>query len=160
MIKAAAIVVMLTTAGCGSVVHPSMPTSIREVAEAATAHPENSTAVLTVSVFTATGWYDGERFHYWPRLTLTERGSVSSAWITTMVFELVDGGPAGRVPPFSGSLHVPAGGEIALFQDKYSDAWLEITSDMVNAAKVSVVISYIDDLGRGGWATAIADVSR
>ena len=93
-------------------------------------------------------------------LTLAETSGVSRALIKKMTFELLDVGPSGRVPAMWEPREVPAGGTIALDEDDYGyGPWLEITS-MADASCVSLVISFVDDAGRGGLVTAIVPVSR
>jgi hypothetical protein len=77
-----------------------------------------------------------------------------------MVFELLDIGPAGRVPSVPVPISIiPAGGTIVLDEDPLGyGPWMEI-SNSVKASRVSVVIYYIDAEGRGGSVTAIANVS-
>jgi hypothetical protein len=107
-------------------------------------------ATLAIQSFTVTGWQDGGAFHYWPRLTLTETSRLAPASIIKIEFLLLDGGPAGRVPPSRERRVVPAGGNLTLDRGDYDDPWLEIFSDKVNAARVSVTISWVDDAGRAG----------
>jgi hypothetical protein len=119
-------------------------------------------ATLMIRDFTVSGWYDQNqrRFHYWPKLTLAETSGVSAASIVKIVFELLDVGPAGRVPPSLGPVAVPAGGTISLIEDDYGyGPWLEIDST-ADAPRVSVVIAFVDRDGRGASVSAIAPVSR
>jgi hypothetical protein len=136
------------------------------VAGTATANAETpdvvagSSATLAIRSFTVTGWTNGGRFYYWPRLTLAETSGSSGAVIKQMVFELTDTGPEGKVPVVWNPMQVPAGGTLTLDEGDYGDPWLEIDSTSANASRVSVVISYVDEQGRGGSISAVADVSR
>jgi hypothetical protein len=134
------------------------------VAAAADAPPvlhDPSAAVLAIQAFTASSWHDQDGFHYWPKLTLTETSGSSRALIQKMIFELMDEGPSGRVPPVWDRRQVPAGGTISLVDDEYFGygPWLELDST-ADAARVSVMISFVDDAGRGGSVSAVAQVSR
>jgi hypothetical protein len=116
--------------------------------------------VLAIQALTVDGWSENGRFHYWPKLTLTETSGISRASIKAITFELLDVGPAGRVPPARDPGDVPAGGTIQLVEDAYGyGPWFEIDST-ANASRVSVVISFVDDAGRGGALSAVAQVSR
>jgi hypothetical protein len=136
------------------------------IAGTATANAETpdvvagSIATLAIRSFTVTGWTQSGRFHYWPKLTLAETSGSSRAVIKQMVFELVDTGPQGKVPIVWNPAQVPAGGTLTLDEGGYGDPWLEIDSTSANASRVSVVISYVDEQGRGGSISAVADVSR
>lgn len=152
-------------AGCGSsLVAPtpatSMPPSAPNPPAPPEAPPDGSVATVVIQDFSVFGWYDHgqQRFHYWPKLTLAETAGVSAASISTISFELLDVGPAGRVPPASGSFLVPAGGVLRLDEDLYGP-WLEIDST-ANAARVSVLLSFVDNAGKGGSVSAIVAVSR
>ena len=119
-------------------------------------------AALVIRDFTVAGWYDQNqrRYHYWPKLTLAETSGVSPASIVKLAFELLDVGPAGRVPPSLGPVAVPAAGTISLVEDDYGyGPWLEIDST-ADAPRVSVVIAFVDRDGRGASVSAIAPVSR
>jgi hypothetical protein len=119
-----------------------------------------SSAVLAIQALTVDGWSENGRFYYWPKLTLTETSGISRASIKAITFELLDVGPTGRVPPASASGDVPAGGTIQLVEDAYGyGPWFEIDST-ANASRVSVVISFVDDVGRGGTVSGVAQVSR
>jgi len=118
-----------------------------------------SSAALAIQAFSVVGSSEGGSFGYWSKVTLAETSGVSRALIKKMTFELLDVGPAGRVPPSWEPREVPAGGSITLDEDDYGGPWLWITS-MSNASRVSLTISFVDDAGRGGSVTAVAPVSR
>ena len=120
----------------------------------------DSVATLAIRSFTVTGWTEGGWFQYWPRLTLAETSGASRAVIKQMVFELTGTGSAGRVPVVWDPAQIAAGGTITLDEDGYGGPWLAISSQVANAARVSVVISYVDEHGRGASVAAVADVSR
>jgi hypothetical protein len=116
---------------------------------------------VDIQAFSVTGWYADGRFHYWPRLTIAETGGRGPVVIAEMTFELLDVGPAGRVPPVRQSIQVPAGGALTLDANDYDGGpWLEIDSATADASRVSVLISFADAAGRGGSVRAIAQVSR
>jgi hypothetical protein len=118
-----------------------------------------STAALTIGAFTVEGWYEKGYFQYWPKLTLSESSGRSQATIKTITFELLDVGPSGRVPPSWNPGVVPAGGSITFTEDDYGGAWFSISST-AEASRVSMVISFVDDAGRGGVVSSMAQVSR
>lgn len=116
-------------------------------------------AMLTIGQFVVAGSFSEGRFSYWPKLTLLETTGRSQVTIVKMTFELVDTGPAGRVPSSPEFIVVPAGGTIVLDEDPLGfGPWRELSSS-VKAARVSVVIHFVDAAGRGGSVTAIAEVS-
>ena len=78
--------------------------------------------------------------------------------IKKITFELLDVGSAGRVPPSWQPFSIAAGATLTL-SEAYGDPWLEIDGS-ANASRVSVVIVFIDEAGRGGEITAVAQVSR
>jgi hypothetical protein len=121
---------------------------------------DGSIATLAIRSFTVSGWTEGGWFQYWPRLTLAETSGASRAIIKQMVFELTGTGSAGRVPVVWNPAEIAAGGTITLDEDGYGGPWLAISSQLANAARVSVVISYVDNAGRGASISAVADVSR
>ena len=118
-----------------------------------------STAALTIGTFTVEGWFEKGYFQYWPKLTLRESAGRSQATIKTITFELLDVGPAGRVPPWWTPGVVPAGGSLQLTEDDYGGAWFSISST-AEASRVSMRISFVDDAGRGGVVSSVAQVSR
>jgi hypothetical protein len=115
---------------------------------------------LAIQRFVVIGSVSGGLNWYWPQLTLTETTGRGPVRIVNMVFELLDIGPAGRVPSVPVPISIiPAGGTIVLDEDPLGyGPWMEI-SNSVKASRVSVVIYYIDAEGRGGSVTAIANVS-
>ncbi len=116
-------------------------------------------ATLEIRRFVVAGSFSGGYFWYWPKLTLIETTGRSDARIVKITFELLDIGPAGRVPEIHESIVVPAGGTIVLDEDPLGyGPWREI-SNSIKAARVSVVIHFVDVVGRGGVVTAIAEVS-
>jgi len=115
---------------------------------------------LAIKAFSVTGWFENGRFHYWPRLTVAETSGRGPAAIVEITFELLDVGPAGRVPPTYQRFVVAAGGTLTLDEDGYDGPWLEIDSERADASRISVVISYVDDAGRGRSVTALAPVSK
>ena len=121
---------------------------------------ESADATLALHRFSVVGWSGHGRFHYWPKLTLSETSGRSAARILKMTFELLDVGPSGLVPHVRQAIDVPAGGTIVLDENDYDHGpWVEIDST-ANASRVSVVISFVDDQGRGGVVSAVAQVSR
>lgn len=118
-----------------------------------------SVSSVDIRQFTVSRRQDHGRFLYWPTLTLSETSGRSRASIKKIVFELLDvGAAAGQVQPFWNAPDVPAGGTISLVTTTNGHApWFEIDSG-VNAPRMSVTISFVDDAGRGGLATAIAAV--
>lgn len=114
-------------------------------------------AVLTLSLFTVDGWYDAGRFHYWPKLSLSSSGGPIA--IKKIAFELLDVGSAGRVPPSWQQFSVAGGGTLNLSEDPYGGPWFEIDSS-ADASRVSIAIVFVDEAGRGGEITAVAQVSR
>jgi hypothetical protein len=121
--------------------------------------PDASSAALVIQAFSVVGSSEGASFGYWPKLTLAETSGVSRALIKKMTFELLDVGSSGRIPPSWEAREVPAGASITLDEDDYGGPWLWITS-MGDASRVSLTISFVDDVGRGGSVTAVAPVSR
>jgi hypothetical protein len=132
--------------------------SVAATVDGPTISASPSGATLVIQTFTVSGWYDHGLSFYWPKLTLTETSGRSSASINKINFELLDIGSSGRVPPDLTPRAVPAGGTISLDDDGYGP-WFEISST-ADASRVSVVISFVDDAGRGGSVSAIAPVSR
>jgi hypothetical protein len=121
----------------------------------------SSSAILAIQAFTVDGSFENGRFYYWPKLTLKETSGISRASIKAITFELLDVGPAGRVPPAVNPAIVPAGGMIQLVEDAYGyGPWFDIDSTTANASRVSMVISFVDDLGRGSALSAVAQVVR
>jgi hypothetical protein len=120
-----------------------------------------SSAALAIQAFSVIGRFDQRYFWYWPKLTLTETSGVSRALIKNITFQLLDVGPVGNVPPSWEPREVPAGGSITLDTDDlgYGMPWFEISST-AEASRVSLVISFVDDAGRGGSVAAIAPVTR
>lgn len=156
-----ATVLMLTSIGAGCGQNPAAPTTTSSLT-AAVPITQGGSATLVIRDFAVTGWYDQNqrRFHYWPKLTLAETSGLSIASITRMVFELLDVGATGRVPPALGPFTVQAGGTTSLVEDSYGyGPWFEIDST-ADASRVSVVISYLDSAGRGASVSAVAQVSR
>ena len=120
---------------------------------------EPAAAQLVIARFVVVGSVNGSTFWYWPKLTLTETTGRSAVRIVKMTFELLDVGPAGRVPPSLESIVVPPGGTIVLDEDPLGyGPWREISSS-ARAQRVSVVIEFVDVEGRGGSVMAIAEVS-
>jgi hypothetical protein len=139
--------------GAGSTVAESAAPTI------STDPPDSPDAALAISQFVVAGSFSGGQFWYLPKLTLIETTGRSRATIVKMTFELLDVGPAGRVPPSHELIVVPAGGAMVLDEDPSGfGPWQEISSS-VKAARVSVVIHFMDAAGRGGSVTAIAEVS-
>ena len=142
--------------GAGSTVAESVPPTIS--ADSADP-PDSPDAALAISQFVVAGSFSGGQFWYLPKLTLIETTGRSRATIVKTTFELLDVGPAGRVPPSHELIVVPAGGAIVLDKDPLGfGPWKEISSG-VKAARVSVVIQFMDAAGGGGSVTAIAEVS-
>jgi hypothetical protein len=119
---------------------------------------ESPTATLAIRTLSVQSWYQNGRYHYWPRLTLEETTGRSHALIMRIDFELLVAGPAGRVPASWRMFTVPAGAAVTLDEDDYGGPWLEIDSS-ANAARVSIVVSFVDGRGRGGSVRAVAQVS-
>jgi hypothetical protein len=115
--------------------------------------------MLEIRRFVVQGSFSGGLFWYWPKLTLSETSGRSPARIVKITFELLDIGPAGRVPETYESMVVPAGGTLVLEEDPLGyGPWREI-SNSIKAARLSVIIHYVDAEGRGGSVTGIAEVS-
>jgi hypothetical protein len=123
---------------------------------------DHAAATLVIHDFAVAGWYEptAQRFYYWPKLTLAETSGVGPVSIVKIVFELLDVGAAGGVPPTLQTFTVAAGGTLRLDEDPiYGDPWLAIDSK-AEASRVSVVISYVDSAGRGATVSGVAEVSR
>ena len=118
-----------------------------------------STAALTIGTFTVESWYESGAFQYWPKLTLRETSGQSPATIRTITFELLDVGLYGHVPLYRNPGVVPAGGSLEFIEDDYGGSWFSLSS-AAQAPRVSMVISFVDDAGRGGVLSAVAPVSR
>lgn len=120
---------------------------------------ESPAGILSVTRFEVLGSGNGGgTFFYWPKLTLEETTGLDDIRIVKMVFELLDVGADGRVPPVQGPILVPAGGTTVLDEDPLGyGPWMEISSHR-NAQRVSVFIHYVDTQGRGGSTTAMAEV--
>ena len=100
------------------------------------------------------------RFVYWPKLTLAETSGRSRASIKKIEFELLDAGAAGQSRSFWTVPDIQAGNSLDLVTGKNGGApWFEIESS-ANAARVSVMISFVDEEGRGGRVTAISPVGQ
>jgi hypothetical protein len=119
-----------------------------------------SLASLAIHHFTVGRRMERGRFLYRPRLTLAETSGRSRASIRKVVFELLDVGAARQPLPVWNAADVAAGGAISLVTGKTGHApWFEIDSS-ADASRVSVVISFVDEGGRGGVVSAIAPVDR
>jgi hypothetical protein len=117
-------------------------------------------AALVIRSFSVLGRFEGGRYYYRPKLSAAETTGRSAATVLSVTFELLDVGPSGRVPPSRQVHQIPAGGTVVLDEDPYGyGPWLEIDSS-VDAARVAVVIAYVDGEGRGSSVSAVAHVAR
>lgn len=104
--------------------------------------------------------HTGQRFVYWPKLTLVETTGRGAASIKKVVFKLLDAVAAGPVFSVWQGPDVPAGGTVRLQTRNDSlRPWFEFDS-ATEASRVSVAVSFVDAQGRGGLVSALADVSR
>ena len=121
---------------------------------------EASLAAVSIRHFTVNRREHRGRFRYRPKLALAETSGRSRASIKKIVFELLDLGPDSRASPLRNAPDVPAGGTIGLDTDWNNQApWFEFDSSG-EAARVSVVIAFVDQAGRGGLVSAVAAVQR
>jgi hypothetical protein len=119
----------------------------------------NAVASIAVRDFTVDRRRQDERFVYRPRLTLVETTGRSRATIKKIVFELLDAGRTLQTLPVWNAPDVPAGGTMPFVSVTSRGPRFEIEST-AEASRVSVAISFVDDAGRGGRASAVAAVSR
>lgn len=117
-------------------------------------------AALEIREFTVGRRQDHGRFIYWPKLTLAETSGRSRASIKKIQFTLLDVGAAAQAAPVWSAPDVPAGAMIMLAGGENGRTpWLEIES-AGDASRASVVISFVDDAGRGSLVSAIASIQR
>jgi hypothetical protein len=132
--------------------------TVTEVAQVPAISQDTAVPSVVIQAFTVTGWKTDRYFHYWPKLTLAETSGVGRVLVRKMTFELLDVGPNGRVAPAWDVGYVPAGGRLTLDADDYDGPWFEIFGE-ADVSRVSVTINFVDDAGRAGALTAVADVS-
>jgi len=132
--------------------------TVTAVAQVPAISQDIAAPTVVIQAFTMTGWKTDRYFHYWPKLTLAETSGVGRAFVRKMTFELLDIGPAGRIPPAWDVGYVPAGGTLTLDADDYDGPWFEIFGE-ADANRVSVTINFVDDESRAAAVTAIAQVS-
>ena len=121
---------------------------------------EVSIAAVSIRHFTVNRRGHPGDFKYWPKLALAETSGLSRASIRKIVFELLDIRGDSRASLLRNPPDIPAGGTIGLDTAANSQApWFEFDSS-ADAPRVSVVIAFVDDAGRGGLASAVAAVQR
>jgi hypothetical protein len=133
---------------------------VSTAARVPTISDSESLAALVIRRFTVGRRQQHGRFLYSPDLTLAETLGRSHASIRKIAFELLDVGAAGQVLPIWNLMDVPAGQAISLVTAMDGRApWFEINSS-ADVSRVAVIVSFVDDAGRGGLVSAVASVSR
>lgn len=152
---------VVAAASCGGTGSPTgpAPAAVAVPPGALPPPPGPSIAVLTVDAFTVTSRRCSNGFCYVPAIRVSEASGKSAARVTALQFDL-NAGVDGRVPTLNYFRQVPAGGTLDLVGDFYGEPELEISSNKVDAATVSLAIGFLDDQGRQGVLNAVAAVSR
>lgn len=149
---AAALLIASALAGCGNHANPTAPTSGSGLNAAPTSAVSSAALSLSLSL---TGWYSGQQFHYVPTLSVTETTGTSGVSIHSLSFTWVETGARASGLTYGVTPHVSAGGSLNLLNASGAGRGptVEMTSG-VEPANLSVVVSFIDDTGHPGQATA------
>lgn len=133
----------------------------RQVSASATAPPivlGTPSPTLRIAAFSVSEFMEGTSYAYWPKLTLTASPGQGRVTVTRLQFDPPD--LVGPFQPHRRDWLIPAGATLALFHGEfYGEPEFYLTSAST-FDQLTVTVSYVDDDGRSGEATAVAAVER